>query len=284
MPSNAVFGLLLVSSVSMAANAPDRQALRFTLDATKRIYQAGINFSYQTTVWTPIRCNLPVVGDPEYFLVLQPDDTGRRFIVSAKVEKPGAKTNVTFDCDEAVRFSVEVSQVAASEATLIVEFELDAGETARVRGAVEAEHKRCGDEADVRVANLREQMQREAQELFMAGMLRRMAASHDVEMARESFVIVKVAQELLVGERGFILFSVQNHTPKEIVVRDVEVLTEGDAQPMPNVVFWMPEKRVGPGYMQYAVAAFDAPEDIATVTLVVNEDGPRKIRVGDVDF
>ena len=80
----------------LAAGDADTKAKRFVLDPSQRIYKVGVNFAYQTTLWTPVRCAQPVVGDPEYFLVLVPDDTGRRFIVSAKVDQLGATTNVTF--------------------------------------------------------------------------------------------------------------------------------------------------------------------------------------------
>jgi len=270
--------------ISLAAGETDTKARRFVLDPSKRIYKVGVNFACQTTLWTPVRCAPPVVGDPEYFLVLVPDETGRRFIVSAKVDQGGAATNVTFACDEDIRFSVEVTQVTPDKAALIVEFELNAEESARVRAAIEGERKRCAEELDVRTAELRTSLEVEAADTLMRGMLRRLTSNDDVEAARSDFVIVRVSQQVLVGDRGFVVFSVQNRTSKEVVVGGVEVVTGERSQPLTNVVLSMPERRVGPGALQLAVAAFDAPEDLSTVALVVREDGPRSIRVEDIDF
>ena len=271
-------------AVAAKAERPDPKAVRFVLDASQRIYKLGVNFAYQTTIFTPVNCAPPIVGDPEYFLVLVPDETGRRFIVSAKQDQPGSTTNVTFSCDEGVRFSVEVTQVPQEQAALIAEFELNPDESARVRAVIDNERKRCGVETQSRIEELQAEIERETEERLAKGMLRRLTLSHDIEAARESFVIVRVTNELLAGERGFIVFSVQNRTSKEIVVKDVEVLTDKGGQPMGNVMLVMPERRVGADAIQFAVAVFDAPEDVSSLVLVVHEDGPRVIRVGEIDF
>jgi hypothetical protein len=260
------------------------KAIKFTLDPARKVYEVGVNFAYQTTVWTPVNCGNPAVGDPEYFAVLTPDTTARRFILAAKVEKPGAKTNVTFACDEGVRFSVEATQVPQDKAVLIVEFELNADESERVRAVVESERKAAKEQCDARVDDLKESLEKEAQDALARGLLRRFSADHDAEAARERFVVVHVRRELLIGGKGYILFDVQNLSSKDVSIRDVEVLAETGNAAMDNVTLVMPERRVGPNATSPAVATFDAPDDISTVVLVVHEDGPRTIRVEDVDF
>ena len=46
-------------------------------------------------------------------------------------------------------------------------------------------------------------------ERMLRGMLRRISASDDTEYARQDFVIVKAFRELLIGDKGYIVFQVQ---------------------------------------------------------------------------
>jgi hypothetical protein len=46
----------------------------------------------------------------------------------------------------------------------------------------------------------------------------------------------------------------------------------------------MPERRVPPDGVSQGVVVFEAPEEASTFALTIVEDGPRRIRVGDIDF
>ena len=49
-----------------APSSPDASkqgAIRFTLDPERRVYDVGVNFNYQTTIWTPVDCYEPAIGD-----------------------------------------------------------------------------------------------------------------------------------------------------------------------------------------------------------------------------
>ncbi len=266
------------------ASKSPKDAVRFTVDAKRRIYDVGINFAYQTTVWTPVDCEAPAIGDPEYFSILYDPQKRlqRRFILTAQVEKSGATTNVTFDCESGVRIVLKVTQVQASDAALSVEFEFDANENARVQAAVLAERQRLGTECEGRIADLHEQLELEAQERFVRGMLRRLLLNDDEEHGRQNFVIVKAYRQILAGEKGYIVFSIQNRTSQDFVVGSVEVLDENTRQPL-GTTFAI-DKRVAPDTLVAGVATFDAPDESKSFTLVVREDGPREIHVEDIDF
>jgi hypothetical protein len=289
---NAPLAALLPAALFLSAPAKPteqapvapRDAVRFTVDAKRRIYDVGINFAYQTTVWTPVDCEAPAIGDPEYFSILYDPKKPlqRRFILTAQVEKAGATTNVTFDCQSGVRIVLKVTQVQASDAALSVEFEFDAEENARVQAAVEAERQRVSTECEGRIADLHEQLELEAQDRFVRGMLRRLLLNDDEEHGRQNFVIVKAYRQILAGEKGYIVFSVQNRTSQDFVVGTVEVIDEHTRQPLATQLAI--DRRVAPDTLVAGVATFDAPEEPKSFTLVVREDGPREIRVEDIDF
>src|SRR5262245_34759418 len=107
---------MIVSTTTLATSAEptskpagDRKAVKFVLDPSKPVYKVGVNYAYQTTIRTPGPCGAPAVGDPDKFAVLVPDKSGRRFIVTAAVQADGATTNVTFECDDGVLFTLEVT-------------------------------------------------------------------------------------------------------------------------------------------------------------------------------
>lgn len=267
-----------------ANQATSKREARFLLDADSKVYRVGINFAYQTTIWTPVACRPPSVGDPEYFHVLAPDTEMNRFVLVAAVERPGAVTNITFQCADGIRFVLEAQQVEAGSAVFSVEFAINAKDDVRVSAIREEERLRCKDQTDERILALQTTLEAEAQNQLVLGMLRRLTMSDDTEAARENFVIVKTTQQLLVGDKGYIVFSVQNRTSKPIVIKSIEVLT-GDEPAMPlNSTLVMPEPRVASDATKYAVALFDAPEDFSAFTLVVREDGPRVIRLSGIDF
>ncbi len=270
----------------------DGRQVRFVIDPKHAVYKVGLNFNFQTTVRTPTRCSLPAFGSTDFTAAVPPDDTtGRRFMISPAVEQRadgssaiGTQSNISFDCEGGLEFTIEVVHVPLEEAVLLIEFRLSEDESARVRAAIDAERARCAEEMEATSLDLRAALETEIHDAFVKGLLRRYVASDDAEAARENFVIVKTTQQLLVGERGYIVFSVQNRTSKEVVVKNVDVVDGESGGAMMGVSLVMPQKRIAPDSTQFGVAVFEATEEASTFTLVVYEDGPRVIRVSDIEL
>ena len=231
-----------------------------------------------------MNCRSVTVGDPETFVAIIDERFKNRVVITPQVELLGAKSNVTVDCEQDVRVVLAVTITEASAAAQIVEFEFSKDDLALVRSAIDNERKRCAAQEEAKLAEMRIAVEQEVTERFMRSLLRRFSAAEDVEHGREKFVIVKAFREIVMGGRGFLVFQVQNRTSNDFVVKEVEVANEKTSQPVDNVLLVMPERRVAPDAVSIAVVAFDAPEDSGTFVLSVREDGPRTIRVDDIDF
>lgn len=270
-----------------AAHSPARpadRAAKLVIDPANPVHDIDVAFAFTTTVWFPVNCRSVTVGDPETFGAIIDERFKNRVVITPLVDTPGAKSNVTVDCEQNVRVVLALSLGDANSARQIVEFEFSKEDVALVRSAVDGERKRCAAEQATKLSEARHAAEQEGAEHLLQAMLRRVSAVGSKQYARQDFVVVKAYRQVVIGTRAYLLFQIQNRSPRDFVLKGVELAAAKGGQALEVLALSVADRRVAPDAVMQAAVAFETPDESSAVTLTVLEDGPRTIKVEGIDF
>lgn len=271
---------------SSKAKNIDAGAVQYQLGDERRIYEVPIAYAYVTTVWFPIDCYEPSIGDPDVVAVLYDSKikANRRFNVTPKTDQPGATTNVTFSCAGGQFAVLKLNQVAPEKAVLSVEFKTDPKESARVRAAVESARKEFDTLCQAQLSEMTEKAAEDNETQLLHRMLRRISGSDDVEWGRKDLVAVRVFRQVLIGQRAYLQFEIENRTRNDVRIREVKVFDERRGNVLDDIALLVEKPRIEPGDTVAGIVAFNAPDDSRAFKMAVYEDGPRVIEIDDIEL
>jgi len=263
---------------------PTDRAAKLVIDPANPVHDIDVAFAFTTTVWFPVTCRSVTVGDPETFGAIIDERFKNRVVITPLVDSPGAKSNVTVDCEQNVRVVLALTLTDADSARQIVEFEFSKEDVALVRSAVDGERKRCATEQASKLSEARRAAEQEGAEHLLQAMLRRVSAVGSKQYARQDFVVVKAYRQVVIGTRAYLLFQIQNRSPRDFVLKGVELASTKGGQALEVLALSVAERRIVPDAVLQAAVAFETPDEASAVTLTVLEDGPRTIKLEGIDF